>query len=183
MPTIYMIRHGEAAAGWGEDLDPGLSERGRVQAEAAAVIMQTRAPSPLRIVSSPLRRCRETASPLAQRWRSEAAIDERVAEVPSSAASLDERAAWLRQIWRCEWNELPELHAWRRSVVDALNELKNDTVIFTHYVAINVAVGEATKDNRLICFRPDNASVTVLETGSGTLRLVEKGREGETRVN
>lgn len=183
MPTIFMIRHGEAAAGWDADLDPGLSERGRAQADAAARAMQGRSALPLPIVSSPLRRCRETASPLSTIWKSEATIDPRVAEIPSAAQSLDERGSWLRRIWSCRWHELPELHSWRRSVVAALTDLRHDAVIFTHYVAINVAVGEAEKDDRLICFRPDNASVTVLESNGTTLRLVEKGREAETRVN
>ena len=35
MPLIYMIRHGEAASGWDADMDPGLSEKGRAQAESA----------------------------------------------------------------------------------------------------------------------------------------------------
>jgi broad specificity phosphatase PhoE len=183
MSTIYMIRHGEAAAGWGEDLDPGLSERGRAQADAVARVMLARTSLRLPIFSSPLRRCRETASPLAIHWENEPAIDERVAEIPSSARTPGERGAWLRGIWASRWNELPYLHSWRQSVVDALNELKSDTVIFTHYVAINVAVGEATGDDRLICFRPDNTSVTVLQTDGTALRLIEKGREGETRVN
>ena len=31
---IILIRHGEAASSWGDDLDPGLSNLGKSQAEA-----------------------------------------------------------------------------------------------------------------------------------------------------
>jgi len=34
--SIYLVRHGEAAASWGESSDPGLSELGWQQAEDAA---------------------------------------------------------------------------------------------------------------------------------------------------
>ena len=36
MPTIVMVRHGRAAAGFGSHRDPGLDDVGRAQAEATA---------------------------------------------------------------------------------------------------------------------------------------------------
>ena len=35
MTDIWLVRHGEASAAFGEDLDPGLSALGHQQAEAA----------------------------------------------------------------------------------------------------------------------------------------------------
>ena len=55
--------------------------------------------------------------------------------------------------------------------------------MFCHYVAINVAVGAATADDRLVCFRPDNGSITRIAVSDGRLRLIELGRESETQVN
>jgi broad specificity phosphatase PhoE len=55
-------------------------------------------------------------------------------------------------------------------------------VVFSHFVAINVAVGEATGDDRVTVFSPDHCSVTVLDVVDGTLRLVERGAEAATRV-
>ena len=55
--------------------------------------------------------------------------------------------------------------------------LDRATVVVTHFVAINVAVGAATGDDRLVCFRPDNCSRTVLDNDGGRLRLVELGAE------
>jgi hypothetical protein len=71
---------------------------------------------------------------------------------------------------------------WRRSVVDALQGLPHDCVVFTHYIAINVVAGIAQRREEVVCFRPDHASVTAIETGSQGLRLVELGREAGTGV-
>lgn len=193
MPLIYMIRHGEAAAGWDADTDPGLSEKGRAQAEAVARAIEERVGRTLPILSSPLRRCRETALPLSKAWACEPVIETRIAEVPSPIEGLEARGAWLRRLMAGTWEDakLPEntgngtldLLAWRRSVIDALTGLDGDTVVFSHFIAINVAAGAATGDDRLVAFRPDNCSVTVLEASGASLRLVEKGGEAETKVN
>lgn len=193
MPTIYMIRHGEAAAGWDADMDPGLSDKGRSQAEAVAREIEQRVGKKLPILSSPLRRCRETAMPLSKAWECEPVIETRVAEVPSPVNDLEARGVWLRRLMSGTWAEANraenngngalDLGAWRRSVGEALTELREDTVIFSHFIAINVAAGLATGDDRLVSFRPDNCSVTVFETNGNTIKLVEQGREAETKVN
>ncbi|MGK2739920.1 histidine phosphatase family protein [Tepidicaulis sp. LMO-SS28] len=195
MARIYMIRHGKAAAGWDSDPDPGLDDLGRTQSEAAAQDIMQREQIALPILSSPLRRCRETAAPLAAAWKFEPVIETRVAEVPSPTDDLEERGRWLRGVMAGTWAEAvpssggahtaydTKLLTWRQSVVDALLELKEDTVIFSHFIAINVAVGHALEDPRVISFRPDNGSVTVFETKGDTLALIEKGREADTKVN
>lgn len=192
MPIIYMIRHGEAAAGWNADADPGLSELGRKQADTVVDEIEARAGGRLPILTSPLKRCRETSMPLAARWNHEPAVEPRVAEIPSPIDDLESRGEWLRRIMAGTWAEAVagqgasgkvDLPAWRQGVADALLELPGDTVIFSHFIAINVAAGIATNDDRLVTFKPDNCSVTVFETGGGALRLIEKGREGFTKVN
>ena len=66
MARIYLVRHGRAELGWGMDYDPGLDDLGRSQASAAANKL---APlGPLEVISSPLRRARQTAMPLAELW-------------------------------------------------------------------------------------------------------------------
>jgi len=71
---------------------------------------------------------------------------------------------------------------WRRSVVEALQALPHDCVVFTHYIAINVVAGFAQRREDVVCFRPDHASVTLIETRSQGLRLIELGREAQTGV-
>jgi len=182
MAKIYLVRHGKAAAGFDGHHDPGLDATGRAQAEATA---QELAPiGPLTLYSSPLARARETAEPLADQWNSEIIIEPRVAEIPSPTDDLAARSQWLRAAMQGRWRDLdPELNAWRERLVDCLCALREDAVVVCHYVAINVAVGAATDDDRLVVFAPDNASVTVLENRSGQLQLLSLGRSAQTQVN
>ncbi len=55
--------------------------------------------------------------------------------------------------------------------------------MFSHYVAINAAVGAAQNDDRMRVFAPDNCSVTTLVTSDGKLSVVELGRTAETKIN
>lgn len=189
MPTIYMIRHGEAASGWDADMDPGLSDKGRAQSEAVAREIESRVGKKLPLISSPLRRCRETGEPLARLWSATPRIEPRIGEIPSPVENLKARGEWLRNFMAGTWEQALatqgalDLGAWRRGVATALNELTEDTVIFSHFVAINVAAGAATDDERVLSFQPDNCSVTVFETDGKILTLKERGREAETKVN
>ena len=74
------------------------------------------------------------------------------------------------------------VQAWRHAVLASLARLPEHAVVFSHFVAINVAVGEATGDDRVTTFSPDHCSVTVIDVADGTLRLVERGAEAATRV-
>ncbi|HEX3808918.1 MAG TPA: histidine phosphatase family protein [Rhizomicrobium sp.] len=183
MAKIFMVRHGKAAAGFGEDADPGLDDVGRAQAQAVGERLSRN--TPMRILSSPLKRARETAMPLAALWKREPVIEEAVGEIPSNDLSLAERATWLRGFMSGSWRAASfELAQWREGVIAALLAQKEDAVIFSHYVAINAAAGAALGDDRVIVFSPDNCSVTVFETDGTTLRLIEKGAEAPlTKVN
>ena len=58
-----------------------------------------------------------------------------------------------------------------------------DCIIFSHYVAINAAVGAAMNDDRMRIFGPDNCSVTTLSNSEGKLSVVELGRVADTHIN
>src|SRR5438128_1634547 len=99
MSRVYMIRHGKPASTWGQagEPDPGLDTVGREQARAAAAALMALSPRPAKVVSSPLRRCRETAQPLADLLGLPVIVDPAVGEVPTPAAiPMAERPAWLR---------------------------------------------------------------------------------------
>lgn len=183
MAVIRLVRHGEAASGWDGDLDPGLSRLGRRQAAAAADLLAPLPPAS--IVTSPLLRARETAAPLADRWGREPRVEPAVGEIvaPADAAGLQARAAWLRRAMAGAWSDLGrEHHDWRDHVVEHLLAMEEDTVVFSHFVAINVAVGAATSDDRVVCFTPANASITRLRNDDGRLVVEELGGERETQV-
>ena len=182
MAKIYLVRHGKAAAGFDGHHDPGLDTLGQEQAARTAAALAPLGPLPL--YSSPLARARETALPLAERWQAEIVIEPRVAEIPSPTTDLTARTEWLRAAMQGRWRDLgPELLAWRDALVASLLELPGDSVIVSHYVAINAAVGVATQDDRMVIFAPDNASVTVLETLRGELHVRALGASADTFVN
>jgi broad specificity phosphatase PhoE len=182
MPTITLVRHGKAAAGW-EDADPPLDATGQAQAEAMAAAMGS-TPRPLYV--SPLLRTRETAGALERAWDMAAIVDPRVGEVQAPMDGLDERMGWLRGFLGGTY-EAAGAHycAWRDSVLDALRALPDGAVVVTHFVAINAAIGKAWQDDRVTCQPVDNCSMTTIEIDPATdeWRVVELGAAANTKVN
>lgn len=182
MAIVYLVRHGRAAASFTDDLDPGLDELGRAQAVAASDALVSH--GPLAIRSSPLLRAIETAEPLRERLDQQLVIEPRLAEIPSPGLSLAARGPWLRNVMQGHWREQSaDLRAWRQALVECLLAIDTDTAIFSHFVAINVAVGAAEGDDQVLLFRPDNGSITRIAVDGGRLELLERGNEAETRVN
>jgi broad specificity phosphatase PhoE len=181
MPRLYLVRHGEAASGFDGHHDPGLSDLGRQQAADTAQRLAEMVP--INLVSSPLLRARETASALEHLWQRPVTIEPAIAEIPSPTPDLAARTAWLRSIMAGTWAQAGAgSFAWSQSVIRYLLSLESDCVIFSHYVAINVAMGAACGDDRVVCFSPDNASVSVFDTDGVRLSLIEKGRERASLV-
>jgi broad specificity phosphatase PhoE len=189
MPRIYLVRHAKPAAAWGDDPDPGLDTLGSAQATAVAQQL-SQAMKRAAVYTSPLRRCRETAQPLCELWQGVATVLPAVAEIPAPQLASAARREWLTAGMRGTWRELHDRAPpgsidylqWRNSVVDALLAMPHDCVVYTHYIAINVAAGAAQRREEVVCFRPDHASVTVIDAGTQHLRLVELGREALTGV-
>jgi broad specificity phosphatase PhoE len=189
MPKLYLIRHARPAAGWGEHADPGLDATGERQAEEASQSL-ARALDRAPMYTSPLRRCRETARPLERLWRQSAQVLEPVAELPSPPFSLEARQRWLRQTMQGTWQDLndlapagsPDYLAWRQTLLDSLDRIPEDSVVFSHFIAINVAVGAALSRDDVVCFWPDYASITRVDTGNGRLHVVDLGRQADTVI-
>ena len=181
MTRLWLVRHGRAAAGWGDDPDPGLDAEGRAQAEAVADRLAPLGPLPM--VTSPLRRTRDTAAPLAGRWGVDALVEPAVAEIPSPTDELDRRAAWLEGVLGSSWSALaPDLGRWRDDVVGWVRSRDHDTVVVTHFVAINAVIGAATDDDRVVCRLVGNGSITVVDVADGVLALVELDDERASEV-
>ena len=188
MARLYLIRHGKPASTWGgDDDDPGLDETGQAQARAARDwLMALPAGERIsRVVSSPLRRCRETAQPTADALGVKIEIDARVGEIPTPAGiALAERGAWLRDAFAGTWAGIKgdmDYDQWRREIAASLLP-RSGTAVFSHYVATNAVVSLLLGDPRVLAFRPDHASITVLETDGAKLRLIKPGREATTGV-
>lgn len=181
---IYLVRHGEAAASWGQAPDPGLSPLGHEQASAAARVLAPRlGGSEIHLLSSPLTRALETAAPLARELDLAVAIDEAFREI-RSPVPLSQRQAWLRQFMQQRWDEQPDsLHQWREQAVRQLLALDRPAVVFTHFLVINAVVGQLQGSEATLCCWPDNGSITHLRRRGDGLELVELGAQMSTVVN
>jgi broad specificity phosphatase PhoE len=178
--TIYLVRHGLAAAGV-EDLDPGLSELGHEQARAtASALRAARAP---RLVVSPLRRTRETAHPIESLLVLASEVRDEVAEVFDPSMAAEERTKMLAPFMAGKWSEQSEtLRSWRQRCVEAILEFgleasarDADLIVVSHYIAICVTIGAATGDDRVVPVPVANCSITTFEVGHGELTLIEAG--------
>ena len=180
---IFLVRHGEASASWGESPDPGLSALGRQQAEDTAQQLERHLGEDTLLISSPLQRALETAAPLSTALRQSVLQDVAFREIPSPVA-LAQRQAWLRQFMQQQWYEQPEdLQAWRSKALHQLLELQQCAVIFTHFLVINAVVGQVLERPQTLCFAPANGSITRLRRNGSSLELVALGPEMETHVN
>ena len=182
MTRVYLVRHGRATAGWDRDPDPGLDRIGLHQADEVCARLQPL--GPLAIVSSPLQRCQLTAAPLAAAWKVPVAIEPAVAEIPSpEGVAMADRVDWLRESMRGTWAALGSRYVgYRDAVVHAVRACSVDTVVVSHFVAINAVIGAAIGDDRLVIRSLDNCSVTVLDIVDGVLHLVEGGHEADTLI-
>ncbi|MAN75554.1 MAG: histidine phosphatase family protein [Henriciella sp.] len=177
---IYLVRHGEAEAGWGTSPDPGLSALGLKQAEAVAEQLASQPVN--QILASPMRRCQETSRPFAGQSGLQVSTEPAVTEIPTPDG-LDDRVDWLRGFMAGTWDAAPPVVAdWREALVGKLASIENHTVVFTHFIAINTIVGHLSGSDAVTSFRPGHCSVTKLQRENDVLRIVERGSEAATRV-
>jgi probable phosphoglycerate mutase len=177
--VLIVVRHGQTQANASGLLlgraDPPLDASGRAQASAVAAAL---APIPrgTRIISSPLRRTRETASIIARESLVE--VDERwieldygefegkpIVEVPSET--------WAR--WRSDPEFAPgggeTLHALGDRVARACDELlsdaeERDVVVVTHVSPVKAAVAWALGVGEQIAWRTFVAPGSITRIGS-----------------
>lgn len=174
MTRVLLVRHARPAAAFDAELDPGLDDTGRRQANALADELGAR--SPLVVVTSPLRRARETAAPLADRWGAVPSVVPAFGEIPSPVVHPSARGEWIRTVLGARWSELePELVRWRAELLETLREVRADATVFTHFVAINTVVGAAAGSDRVTSFSPTHASVTEIEAAPDALTVVSLG--------
>lgn len=180
---LILVRHGQPDGTWGNDPDPGLDARGHEQAGATADALVSLGPLP--IVVSPLRRTLETAAPLAAQWDVTPTVDARVGELKAPPDPRPDHATWLRTLVTGLGADAPEVMGpFRDRVLAAIRAITTDTVVVTHFLAINAIVGAANGDDRVMSFRPGHCSRTVIESSAGVLRVVELGESagGAPRV-
>jgi len=177
---ILLVRHGEAAAGWGTHQDPALSETGNQQ--AAAIAEELAYFDCSHIISSPMQRCQETAKYFSQRSGLPVNIDRAVSQIPTPPG-LEDRTSWLKDLMSGTWESAPRLVLnWRRDLLKKLATLPEDCVVFSHFVAINAIVGALEKSDNVMLFKPGHCSMTIIRRGISGPRLVKRGSESATKI-
>ena len=174
---LILVRHGKPDGTWGRDPDPGLDALGHEQARAVAQVLDELGPLP--IVVSPLRRTVETAAPLAQRWGVTVRIDAGVGELVAPPSPAPDHTTWLHTLMTGTGADAPEtMTPFRDRVLGAIRTITTDTVVVTHFLAINAVVGAASGDDRVVVFAPAHCSRTVVDVVDGSLHVVELGAQG-----
>ena len=125
MVKIYLVRHGEATEGWTSQ-DPPLSELGKSQAQSLATFVSStideNSINNIDFISSPLNRCKETASFALEKMYSEIVINNNFRELPSPTLDLKKRVNWLRRILPLTWPELLK----DKETIEILKTMKED---------------------------------------------------------
>jgi 2,3-bisphosphoglycerate-dependent phosphoglycerate mutase len=189
---LLLIRHAEpervqSAVGIA---DPRLTDKGREQAHRLAGWLKTEHLD--HIVTSPLRRARETATPLAEQFGLEPEVIEQLAEFDAEASSYipmeelratrDPRIAALTE---GRWEELGskvEPEVFRSDVVSALDGVAaahpgHRVAIVCHSAVINVYLGDVIGTPRLLWFEPRYASISRVLISRDGVRSVESVNE------
>ncbi|MDJ0922458.1 MAG: histidine phosphatase family protein [Henriciella sp.] len=177
---IFLVRHGEAAASWGEHPDPGLSDKGAAQAKQVAQNLHRESISS--IISSPMQRCQDTAAAFCDVSGLALNTHLNVSEIPTPGGIKD-RVSWLRTLMGGTWTEAPPVvQDWRTNLIETVEALPDQTVVFSHFVAINALVGHLEGSTNVTVFRPTHCSVTRLKRDENGLNLVQRGSEATTQI-
>ncbi len=180
---IWLVRHGEASASWGEHPDPGLSSLGHQQAETSALSLVASIPKNAQLISSPKQRAQETAQPLAERFQCPVAIDPVFDELVSPVALAD-RPRWLTTFMGQTWHEQSaEVLSWRDGIIKRLEAVQTPSIIFCHFMVINAVVAAVRDHSATVQFWPDNGSIHEFVVHKQGLQLVSLGQEMPTRIN
>jgi probable phosphoglycerate mutase len=169
---LILVRHGlpeRVESADGTPADPPLSAQGHAQAERVASWL---AGEPLqRIYTSPLRRARETAVPLASRLGKEPVIEPGVAEFDQNASlyvPLEELKRTDYPRWRAlmesNWAEYFDPEQFEAIVTSAIERIIADNaggrvVIFCHGGVINFWAAHVLQTPRKLFFAPEYTSI------------------------
>ena len=182
--TIYLIRHGEAAQAWDEAPDPILSQNGINQADnLAEKYLPILKQGDFQLISSPLARAQQTAKPFQVGLNIPVRINTNIAEIPSPGIALKDRRNWLKALFNKTVSELeaPQLE-WRNNIIEGIQSLEKDTLIFSHFMTINAIVGWIANSEKVVSYYPNYCSITQIEKIGNQFTIKSLGEELSTVV-
>jgi broad specificity phosphatase PhoE len=186
--VILLVRHGRTAVNAAGQLlgraDPPLDAEGLAQAAALADVASAW-PGPLRVISSPLQRCRQTAAAIAEAAGVAVEVDERWVELdygafegrPLADIPAETWAAWRSDLgFRPPGGEsLRELGVRVRAACDDLTvaAAEEDVVVVTHVSPVKAAVAWALGVDDRVTWRlyVAPASLTRISVAGGRITL------------
>ena len=185
MTKLLIVRHGEASASWEESTDPGLSDLGIVQAEECAkMLIKLEGIENYDLKSSPLKRAIETGTKLKEKLNKDLSIDSTYTENPSPGVSFKNRQKWLKEIFNKKIDELEKPQKnWHENIISEIKKIENSTIIFSHFMVINTIVAHVEKNPSMVCFYPDNCSITELNKKGNEVELISLGNQLNSIVN
>ena len=180
---IWLVRHGEAAASFDQEIDPGLSLLGHEQAVTAAQQLSAIVPPDAQLLSSPKQRALQTGAPFVSLRDAVLQSDDRFIELPSPEG-LAQRSEWLQQALAANWSALPRaVHDWQNGIAAALQSLSTPTVIFTHFLVINSIAAAISREDAVVQCLPANGSIHHLQIEGARWRWASRGAMLESIVN
>lgn len=187
---LLLIRHAEPVRiapgeGDGGPVDPELTARGRDEAQRLAAWLATEDIDA--VISSPLRRARQTAEPIARALGLDVEVDSGVIEydanadhyIPAEELKRERDARWQAMLdgrWEDFGGEAPD--QFRGRIVPCLDGIirrfpGGRVAVVCHGGVINVYVGALLGLDRLLWFEPGYTSITrVAAARSGQRSLV-----------
>ena len=181
--NIWLVRHGEAAASFDQEIDPGLSLLGHEQAVTAAQQLSAIVPPDAQLLSSPKQRALQTGAPFVSLRDAVLQSDERFIELPSPEG-LAQRSEWLQQALAANWSALPTaVHDWQNGIASALQSLSTPTVIFTHFLVNNSIAAAISREDAVVQCLPANGSIHHLQIEGARWRWASRGAMLESIVN
>ena len=191
MATVYVVRHGESEANregrYQGRQDSPLSALGHQQAAALAGTLS--ASRVACVISSPLRRCVETALPVAARLGVPLECDDRVIEIAHGTwegrlrAEVEREDAARMHAWRTVpqhvrfdgGESLADVDArWRSFVASRLTEAY--AIVVTHDILVRLAILAATNRTLAQLWEPkaENAAYAIFEINDARWQLVSE---------
>lgn len=138
---MILVRHGKSAVPWHLNQDAPLSRVGIEQA-SRLVQMLPKPAEPGFVISSPLIRCVQTATPLARMWNVDVTIDDDFNEIPHPGDYSSEKLhCWLQSMIALPIAQYDEqTTAWGQKMLSKIMKMRAESIIFTHFFNINFIV-------------------------------------------
>lgn len=182
--TLLLVRHGEASASWGDHIDPGLSKNGLKQANNLIQFFSNEDLSSFDFFSSPKARAIETSTPLAKSYKKHVIVNKRFSEIPSENIPNNKKQGWLKEIMLQDQSALPVMvKDWREKIFEELFLIKNNAIIFSHFMVINAITSSILNSPNLLYFYPDYTSCTKIIFENNEIKEIVLGDDKKTLIN